>query len=75
MNLSSKKQSRYKGDKQKVGGSLDENWSLDLARYQRNCRELCLTAGQKVDFIHHMFKDDAEHFFYEELENIRNWGD
>lgn len=75
VDLSSKLQARYKGEKQKFGGSPDENWSIALARYQRHSRELCLSAAQKVDFIHHMFRDDAEHFYYEELEAIRNWGD
>lgn len=68
-------QARYKGDKQKFGGSTSENWSLALDGYQLHCRELCLNASQKVDFIHHVFKDDAEHFYYEELDGFRNWGD
>lgn len=75
VNLSSKLQARHNGDRQKFGGSTSENWSLALARYQRHCRELRLSASQKVDFTHHKFRDDAEHFYYEEFDGIRNWGD
>ena len=66
---------RYKGEKQKFGGAANENWSLALARYQHHCRELRLNLIQKVDFIHHMFRDDAEHFYYEELDNIHTWSE
>lgn len=71
--LSSKIRSRYKYDKQKFGGTADENWNISLARYQRAAQEIGMSPPQNVDYIHNIFCGDAEQHYFDELEPIRDW--
>lgn len=57
------------------GGTADESWNIALARYLRAAKELSLCGLEKVAYIHHIFRGNAEQQFYDELEGIRNWSE
>lgn len=69
----SKVMSRYSQDRQRFGGSTQDNWTMSLAKYERMASELGMSPAQKLQLIHHMFRDDAEHFYYDELQDVPSW--
>ena len=68
-------QNCYKHKHTKFGGESDENWTMTLAKYEHFAEQLKLTEEQKLRYIHAIFRDDAEHFYFSELKNTSNWTD
>ena len=69
----SKVMSRYSQDRRRFEGSTQDNWTMSLAKYERMESELGMSSAQKLQLIHHMFRDDAEHFYYDELQDVPPW--
>ena len=65
--------SRYNQDRQRFGGSTQDNWTIAPSKYDRVASELGMSPAQKLQLIHNMFRDDAEHFYYDELQEVRSW--
>ena len=62
----------YKTDKQRFGGALDEDWNKTLKRFEQFANKFFLPNHIRAQCLQLVFRDDAETFFLNELEQYHD---
>jgi sugar-specific transcriptional regulator TrmB len=63
---------RFKDDSKKFSGALGECWSEFLSEYLYAAEDYKLNPSQKLQYLHHLLKENAKRFFTRNIQGTIN---